>query len=326
MPAGNRISVRAKLARLGLRWLVKRRGHKQTLAESRRRFAAMERRIPAPPRSVTTTHINAGGVTGDWIVAPRSRPDRSVLYLHGGGYRVGSPATYRQFTWRIASATRARLLAIDYRLAPEHAFPAALEDAMAAYCWLRERGPGELIVVGDSAGGGLALGLMLKLRDMNAALPAAAVVLSPWTDLALTGATLRLNAEADAMLNAPDLPKFAADYLAGIDPRTPYASPLYGDTAGLPPTLIHVGSDEILRDDAVRMSDNMRQAGCRVELAIWPRMPHVWHLLAPLVPEANAAIAQIGRFVDKVLQSKQGAADVERNPASHVRSPGRVVQ
>jgi len=326
LPAKGRISIRAELARLGLRWFVKRRGHKQTLADSRRQFVAMERRVPFPPRSVATTHVTADGVKGDWIVTPRSRADRSVLYLHGGGYRVGSPAIYRHFTWRIADTTRARLLAIDYRLAPEHPFPAALEDAVAAYRRLREREPGDLIVMGDSAGGGLALGLMLKLRDLNVALPAAAVVLSPWTDLALTGETLRRNAEADTMLNASDLPGFAADYLAGADRRTPYASPLYGDLAGLPPTLFHVGSDEILRDDAVRMADRMRQAGCRVELSIWPRMPHVWHLLAPFVPEANAAVAQIGRFVEDVFRPNQGESGMERSRPLDFRSQGRVVQ
>ena len=326
MPAQSRISFRAKLARLGLRWFVKRSGQRQTLKESRRQYVAMQRVIPRPPRSVSTTHINAGGVTGDWIVTPQSRTDRSVLYLHGGAYRVGSPTIYRHFTWRLAEVTRAGLLAIDYRLAPENPFPAALNDAFGAFRWLRERKPGDSIIMGDSAGGGLALGLLLKLRDMGSPMPRAAAVLSPWTDLALTGRTLALNADADVLLNTSDLPEFAADYLAGADPRTPYASPLYGDPAGLPPTLIQVGSDEIIRDDAVRMADKMRQAKCHVELSIWPRMPHVWHMLVPFVPEAQAAIMQIGRFVEEALRPKQGNAGVERNRPPDVRTRGRVVQ
>ena len=306
MPARRRASLRTELARLCLRWFIKRRAHHQTIAQARQTFRAMQALIPRPPRGTRTAPVDAGGVKADLIVTPASRADRHVLYLHGGGYRLGSPATYRHFTWRIAAATRARLLAIDYRLAPEHPFPAALDDAVAAYRWLlAERGdPRRMAVVGNSAGGGLALALLLKARNDGLPLPAAAVALSPWTDLALTGASLRLNAESDPMLNADDVPAFAADYLAGADPRNPYASPLYGDPSGLPPTLIQVGDDEILRDDAVRMADRMRGANCHVELQIWPRTPHVWQLLAPLLPEARAAIAEIGGFVEGVLQAR----------------------
>jgi monoterpene epsilon-lactone hydrolase len=309
VPARRRASLRTELARLCLRWFIKRRAHHQTIAQARQTFRAMQALIPRPPRSTRTTPVDAGGVKADLIVTPASRADRRVLYLHGGGYRLGSPATYRHFTWRLADATRARLLAIDYRLAPEHPFPAALDDAVAAYRWLlAERGdPRRMAVVGDSAGGGLALALLLKARNDGLPLPAAAVALSPWTDLALTGASLRLNAESDPMLNADDVPAFAADYLAGADPRNPYASPLYGDPSGLPPTLIQVGDDEILRDDAVRMAERMRGANCHVELQIWPRTPHVWQLLAPLLPEARAAIAEIGGFVEGVLQARASA-------------------
>jgi monoterpene epsilon-lactone hydrolase len=218
-------------------------------------------------------------------------------------YRLGAPSTYRHFTWRIASAAQARVLVIDYRLAPEHPFPAALEDTVSYYCWLLAEGadPRQIAVIGDSAGGGLALALLLKLRDSGLPLPAAAVVLSPWTDLALTGASLTLNAKLDAMVHAEDVSKFAADYLAGADPRHPYASPLYGDPTGLPPTLIQVGSEEILRDDAVRMAEMMQRANCQAELQIWTRMPHVWHLFAPILPEAREAIAEIGKFVQRTL-------------------------
>jgi monoterpene epsilon-lactone hydrolase len=230
---------------------------------------------------------------------PVSDRKRHVLYLHGGAYAIGSPSCYRHLTWRIAAAARACVLAIDYRLAPEHPFPAALEDAERAYRWLLSGGaePRHVVVMGDSAGGGLVLALLMKLRDAGCALPAAAVALSPWTDLALTGASLALNARADPMINVKAVPGLARNYLAGADPRNPYASPLYGDPAGLPPTLIQVGSDEVLRDDATRMADKMRSAGCRVELEIWPRMPHVWHVFAPLLPEARKAIARMGSFV-----------------------------
>jgi epsilon-lactone hydrolase len=157
--------------------------------------------------------------------------------------------------------------------------------------------------MGDSAGGGLALALLLRLRDDGLELPAAAVALSPWTDLALTGASLSLNAKCDPMLNAAAARLFAGCYLAGADPHHPYASPLYGNPAGLPPTLIHVGSDEILRDDSARMAETLRTAGCGVTIEVWPRMPHAWHLFAPVLPEARRAIANIGAFADQVLPS-----------------------
>ena len=301
----SRISLRAELARVGLRWFVRHRSHHQAIAQARDSFRAMEMLVPRPPPNTRTTAVDAGGVSGKLIVTPSSRADRHVLYLHGGGYRLGATVTYRHFTWRIASATRAQLLAIDYRLAPEHPFPAALEDALSAFRWLRQSGAQTIVVMGHSAGGGLALALLLRLRDEGLSLPAAAVALSPWTDLALTGASLKRNAAADPMLNADDLPQFAADYLAGADPHNPYASPLYGDPTGLPPTLIHVGGDEILLDDAVRMAEKMRAAHCHVELQIWPRMPHVWHLLAPVLPEAKYAIAGIGDFVERMLAEQK---------------------
>ncbi len=155
----------------------------------------------------------------------------------------------------------------------------------------------ESAIMGESSGGGLALSALLRLRDEGTALPAAAVALSPWTDLALTGRSLRDNAKADPMIRADEAPRLARYYLAGADPRTPYASPLYGDPSGLPPALIQVGSDEVLLDDSVRMAERLRAAGCEVALEIWPRMPHAWQVWARVVPEAQAAIARIGAFI-----------------------------
>jgi acetyl esterase/lipase len=300
------VSLRAELVRLGLRWFVKR--PQPSVAAARAGIAAAGGWVPPPPAGTHLSKIDAGGVAGELIATPASQRDRHVLYLHGGSYVTGSPALYRNFTWRIAAATRARVLALDYRLAPEHPFPAALDDAFAACRWLLagEADPRRAAVMGDSAGGGLALALLLKLRDCGHERPAAAVTLSPWTDLALTGASLVRNAKADPMLSIANPRLFAASYLDGADPRHPYASPLYGNPAGLPPTLIHLGSDEILRDDAVRMAEKMRAAGCHVEIEVWPRMPHVWHLFAPVLPEANAAIARVGAFVDRMLAKGQG--------------------
>jgi epsilon-lactone hydrolase len=294
------MSLRSEIVRLGLRSIIKRRDCRNVTVEENRRFASFcERLVPDPPASTQTLGVSAGGVMVDLITTPDSEEHRHILFLHGGAFIVGSPSLYRHVTWRIAAAACARVVAVDYRLAPEHPFPAALDDAFAAYTWLLDDGadPARIVVMGDSAGGGLVFSLMLKLRDERRRLPGAAVALSPWTDLALTGASLQLNGTSDPMIRTENPPLFVNNYLAGADPRTPYASPLYGDPVGLPPTLIQVGSDEVLRDDAVRMAERMRTAGCKVELEIWPRMPHVWHAFVPFVPEARRAISRIGAFV-----------------------------
>ena len=277
---------------------MKRSESDLTFDQIRRRFARMQRMTPLPPRGTRTTSVNANGVPGLLVETPASRPDRHLLYLHGGAYAFGSPQLYRHFTWRIANAARARVLIIDYRLAPEHPFPSALEDALAAWRWLIETGATAqgMTMAGDSAGGGLVLAARLKLRDEGAPLPAAAAVMSPWTDLALTGGSFRSNASSDPMLIADDVPRFAAAYLGTTDARHPFASPLYADAHGLPPTLIQAGGDEILRDDSVRMAEKMKAAGCDVELQVWPYMPHTWQLLAPVLPEAREAIDEIARF------------------------------
>jgi len=294
------MSLRAEFVRLGLRRFVKRRDRPDaTVAQMRQSRAGAERFIPNPPAGTETIAVDAGGVPAVRVTARASQRDRHVLYLHGGGFVTGSSSLYRHLTWRLAAAARARLLSVDYRLAPEHPFPAALEDAVAAYRWLLADGADarQIAVMGDSAGGALAFAMLLKLRDEGLPLPAAAVGLSPWVDLALTSPSLELNAESDPMLNAGGARKRAEYYLQGADPRAPYASPVYGDPAGLPPTLIQVGSDEILRDDAVRMAEKLRSVGCEVELEIWPRMPHVWHLFATILPEARRAVARIGSFL-----------------------------
>jgi monoterpene epsilon-lactone hydrolase len=298
------MSLRGELLRLGARRFLKRGTRPEiSIATRRQRLAAYERWVPPAPGGTETIDKTLGGIAAVRIATPGSRADRHILYLHGGGYVTGSPGLYRHLTWRLAAAGQARLSAIDYRLAPEHPFPAALDDASAAWHGLLAEGasPQHCVVMGDSAGGGLSLALVLKLRDMGVPLPAAVVALSPWTDLAVTGASCRLNADVDPMQNADDLLPLAAQYLGGADPRNPYASPLYGTLQGLPPTLLQVGSDEILRDDSVRMAERMRAAGCTVALEIWPRMPHVWHAFVPFLPEARRAIARIGAFVQQCV-------------------------
>jgi epsilon-lactone hydrolase len=298
------LSLRARIMRACLRVLVKRRLRADPSIEgARRRLELLGRLVPGPPRSTETIAVDAGGVKADRIATPASRHDRHVLYLHGGSYVAGWPGIYRDLTWRLATLCRARVLCIDYRLAPEHPFPAALDDAVAAYRWLLAQGadPHRIALMGDSAGGGLVFATMLRLRDEGVELPAAAVAVSPWTDLALTGESLRSNAAIDPLVPVELAPRVVDLYLAGADPRNPYASPLFGDPTGLPPTLILVGYDDVLRDDAVRMADKMRAGGCRVEIEVWPHMWHVWLMLMRVMPEAKAAIVRIARFMQDRL-------------------------
>jgi monoterpene epsilon-lactone hydrolase len=298
------LSVRARVMRACLRILIKHGLRADSSVEAaRRRLNLVGRLVARPPRGTETIAVDAGGVKADRIATLASRRDRHILYLHGGSYVVGWPGLYRDLTWRLATLCRARVLCIDYRLAPEHPFPAALNDAVAAYRWLlaQDADPHRIVLMGDSAGGGLVLATMLRLRDEGVELPAAAAVVSPWTDLALTGESLRLNATIDPMIPVEIAPRVVDLYLAGADPRNPYASPLYGELTGLPPTLILVGSDEVLRDDAVQMAEKMLAAGCNVEIEVWPRMWHVWHMLMRVMPEAMAAIVRIAKFMQDKL-------------------------
>jgi epsilon-lactone hydrolase len=300
------MSLRAELLRLSLKTVksikAARRPRDISMADVRHRLAFIEPIVPRPPLGTKTTTFQVDGINAVETLARQARTDRFVLYFHGGGYAFGSQPLVRDFIWRLGAATGASVLYFDYRLAPEHPFPAAVEDASKVYRWLAGRiNPSRIVFVGDSAGGGLVLATLYKIRDEGCALPRAAVAISPWTDLALTGPSLYSNAKSDPMMDVQRLPAFARHYLGKADPRHPYASPLYGDPTGLPPVLIQVGSDEILRDDAVRMAAKLREAGCEVELEEWPRMPHVWHHYARLIPEGRRAIERIGAFVQTRL-------------------------
>lgn len=244
--------------------------------------------------------VDAGGVPGEWVTAPGVTGDRVVVYFHGGGYVIGSLDSHRAHVARLSAATDARVLNVDYRLAPEHPFPAAIDDAVAAYRWVLASGvrPEAIALAGDSAGGGLTLATLLALRDAGDPLPAAAVPISPWADLELTGESISSRAERDLMCSEAGLKEMAAWYTAGHDVRHPYVSPIHGDPSGLPPLLIHVGDAEILLDDAVRFADAATGAGVDVTLEVWDDMPHVWHVFAGLLPEADQAVARVGSWLD----------------------------
>ncbi|HEY8375440.1 MAG TPA: alpha/beta hydrolase, partial [Nannocystis sp.] len=268
-------------------------------ARVRRAIARGTARIRLPP-DIYVEPTCAGGIAGEWVHAPGARADRVLLYLHGGGYVAGSPATHRALTAALSRAAGVRVFALDYRLAPEHPFPAALDDAVAAYTWLLEQGfsARSMAIGGDSAGGGLTTATLVRLRDGGApALPAAAFMLSPWVDLEGTGESVRTRAALDPMI-VGDLAAFGRYYVGPDgDLRHPLCSPIYADLRGLPPLLIQVGTREVLHDDAVRLAERVRAAQGRVELDVWDDMVHVFQAFTNLLPEARRAVDKIGRFL-----------------------------
>jgi len=249
------------------------------------------------PEKVTVNAVRVGELDADWVTMPNSANGRVVLYLHGGGYVMGSRSTHRELAARIARDAAARVLLLEYRLAPEHPFPAAVDDATAAYRWLRKQGiaASSIAIAGDSAGGGLTLATLLALRDAGDALPACAVCLSPWTDLEGTGASAQPGGADDPMVTVAALRDMGRTY-AGDALRNPLAAPLYGSFKGLPPLLVQVGTREILLDDSTRVADKARAAGVTVRLEIEEGAPHVWQAM-PHVPEAIEAVKRIGAFV-----------------------------
>ncbi|MGH7398349.1 MAG: alpha/beta hydrolase [Candidatus Rokuibacteriota bacterium] len=223
---------------------------------------------------------------------------RVVLYLHGGGYVIGSPRSHRHLAAAIARAAATDALLLDYRLAPEHPYPAAVDDATAAYRWLLDQGvaPERIVIAGDSAGGGLTVAALLALREARVPLPAGGVCISPWVDLTCSGESYRTKAEVDPIVRRAGVEEMAKAYLGTTPPRSPMASPLFADLRGLPPLLIHVGGDEILLDDAVQLAERARAAGVEATLEVYDRMIHVWHWFLPMLDEAQAAVEAIGRF------------------------------
>jgi acetyl esterase/lipase len=246
---------------------------------------------------VSSRHVVTDLWQGEWIAAPRARTDHVILYLHGGGYVSGSPRTHRALMGYLSRHTQARVLALDYRLAPEHVYPAALQDAWAAYWWLLKQdiAAKRIVVAGDSAGGGLTLALLLALRDAGAPLPASAICFSPWVDLALTGGSMHRNKATD-YINEEILKATAQMYLGGHDPHDPLVSPLYGDLQGLPPMLVQVGSAELLYDDGRRLAHKARRAGVEVQFDVFPGMVHVFQFMYLIEPKSRQAVRAAARF------------------------------
>jgi acetyl esterase/lipase len=269
-----------------------------TIHEMRANMEATTGAVP-PPADVHYEPTQLGGVPAEWARVNGGSSNGAMLYFHGGGYCVGSVRTHRLLVGALAQACGVPVLSLDYRLAPEDPHPAAVDDAVAAYRDLLAQGfaAERLVLAGDSAGGGLTAAALLALRARGLPRPAAGVCLSPWFDLALSGETMTTKVDVDPMCKPPLLAMMAAAYLGGADPRTPGASPLYADLAGLPPMLVQVGTSETLLDDARRFAAHAERAGVRVTLEVWDDMIHVWHAFAMLLPEGQQAIDRIGAFV-----------------------------
>lgn len=269
-----------------------------SLEEMRKGMDAMGNATPSLA-NVESQQADANGVDATWFIANEANNAPVVLYFHGGGYVMGSPLSHRALTERLAVAVNGKVLAINYRLAPEHPFPAATEDALASYRWLlgQHIKPQQIAIAGDSAGGGLTVAALLAIRDAAQALPSCAVPISPWVDMEGLGESMRTKAAEDPMVQKEALKGIAALYLNGQDPRAPLASPLYADLSGLPPMLIQVGSAETLLDDSTRLADKIRAAGGEVSLEVWEEMIHVWHLFSPMLDKGQEAIDRMAEFI-----------------------------
>lgn len=259
-----------------------------------------------PPKGVTR-EIVAAPVNGEWHRAEDGDAGRTILYLHGGGYVFGSPRSHSALTYALAKEARAEVFSLDYRMASEHPFPAAVDDAVAAYEWLLAQGrdPERMSVGGDSAGGGLTLALLVSIKARGLPMPACAFLFSPWTDLAATGASLDTNEKTDAMFKKVHIVEGAKRYLAAADPKAPLASPLYADLEGLPPVLIFASRSEILRDDSTRLKEKLDGAGVQATLIMEKGLIHVWPIFAGRFPEAMKAIRNTAAFIRERTNKEQ---------------------
>lgn len=255
--------------------------------------------LTPPDPAIEYQAIDAGGVPSELGVAPGARTDATLLYLHGGGYVFGSRKSHRDLVARLGKATGIRTLAPDYRLAPEHVFPAAVDDAFAAYRWLLDTGtpPERIVLAGDSAGGGLSLATMLRCKSAGVPQPRAAALFSPFTDMGATGDSIEENRERDFLVNHATTSGLGATYMGDADVKSPEGSPIYGDLAGLPPLLIHVGSHEAILDDSLRLARRAIMADVSVRLRAYPKLPHVWQLYAGMLDEGVESLNEAGRFL-----------------------------
>jgi acetyl esterase/lipase len=296
-------SYQAKFFNKAVRLLVKRkrwgRDERALAARARRVFGAPRFWQWITARGVAIEPVRVEGIRGEWIRPPGSIDDAAILYIHGGGFVSCSPRTHRPITAALSRRTGLPVFAVDYRLAPECPFPAAIDDGLDAYEWLIGNGISRIALAGDSAGGGLVLSLLLRIRASGSPMPACGVCFSPWNDLSGSSPSIKANADACHTFYPENINEFAAAYLNGADPRSPSASPFFADVSGLPPVLFQVSSVEILLDDSRLVYEKMLAAGIDSRIEIYDDLLHCWQMLHGLVPEAGAALANAAAFITR---------------------------
>lgn len=313
-------SLRARLFSAGYRALIRRRNwgadERAVVRRARRLFGTPPPLQWLRTRGLRVEPVGRDGVSGEWLTH-EGRGRGVLLYMHGGGYVSCSAATHRPITAALARLTGLRVFSLEYRLAPEHRFPAALDDALDAYRWLLGQGLDgeEIALAGDSAGGGLVLSTLLRARDAGLQSPACAVCFSPWTDMTGAGASVSANDGRCAMFRTASIGQFAPAYLGGASPRDPYASPVFADLRGLPPLLLQVGSTELLLDDSVRVHEKILAGGGASRLEVYEDVPHCWQMLDGFVPEARASLAQAAEFIRGHVRAGAAARGARLNAA-----------
>ncbi len=279
-------------------------GETPDIAAMRRRNGFLENVVANVPPKARFRNLDEAPVDGEWMSFPDNPPRRTLLYIHGGSFVLGRSAVHNALIVNITREADADAFVLDYRLAPEHPFPSGIEDVKTAYRWLIARGtdPSQVAIVADSAGGSLALGALVSLRDEGFPLPAATALLSPWVDMTLSGNSVLTNLDSDPIVSSLEAMNVVVRlYLQGRSTEEPLASPLFADLTGLPPTLIHVGAPEVLRDDGTRLAQSLRDAGCKAWCDVYPRMPHGWHALGTRIPETQRSITEIGEFLKEMM-------------------------
>ncbi|MFC4347367.1 alpha/beta hydrolase [Kordiimonas lipolytica] len=298
------MSIRAWLVRRKIRAVFRPRELANAPQEARLKhfevaLKASESKMPGAPSDAVVETVDEGVVKGEWISVPGAREDRILMFNHGGGYVWGGPKQYRDLGARLSRAMKARVFLLDYRLSPKHKCPAAIDDALAAYDWISKNNPGvPITMAGDSAGGGLTLAATHAIRDSDRTNPVALALISPWLDVTGSGESVQANREKEVMLEADGIKIAGQVYSGELGPEDPRPSPLFGDQAGLPPTLVQVGSEEILLSDSTRFHEKAMAAGVSVHLDVWQKMHHVWHMQAGIVPEGKRAIADMAAFFE----------------------------
>lgn len=311
-------SLRSRLLRAYLKYRSSRYDISAPIANRRELLNQVGERFPLP-RNLICRKASVGAVPCEWLTFPDAPADKLLFYIHGGGYVSGSPRSHRHLVASLAKQSNISALLIDYRLAPEHPFPAGLTDVLIAYKALLAEGfsAENIIIAGDSAGGGMSLSLLISLRSENIPLPKAAILLSPWTDLTVSGASIENRQHSDPYLRRDAIDLFVKHYCQEASPGHPLISPLFADLQGLPPLFIQAGNDEILLDDSVRLAENARLAGVDVDITVWPHMWHVWQFFIHLLPESRRANRDIVNFIKNTFNQ-----ETERKTYEYSTHPG----